>query len=112
MPKVSVIIPTYKARETIAKTLHSIAAQSIAEDIEVIIADDADGESYEDIIGRFANLNIKFVEQLTNGGCGLARNFGMCYATTNFVCFIVLLHRNRRTLLEAHSCLSCVAKMA
>ena len=88
MPKVSVIIPTYKARETIAKTLHSIAAQSIAEDIEVIIADDADGESYEDIIGRFANLNIKFVERLTNGGCGLARNFGMCYATANHVCFI------------------------
>ena len=88
MPKVSVIIPTYKARETISKTLHSIAAQSIVDDIEVIIADDADGERYDDIISKFADLNIKFVEQAINGGCGAARNLGLRNATADYVCFI------------------------
>ena len=79
MPKVSVIIPCYKAKETIAKTLHSIAMQTISEEIEVIIVNDCDCLDYHSIIdtARFGDLDIKFVVREKNGGCGAARNTGI-----------------------------------
>lgn len=90
MPKVSVIIPCYKAKETIAKTLHSIAMQTIAEEIEVIIVNDCDGLDYHSIIdtARFGDLNIKYVVREKNGGCGAARNTGIKNATADYILFL------------------------
>lgn len=88
MPKLSVIIPCYKARETIAKTLYSIAMQSIAEEIEVLVINDFDGIDYSDILAKFDNLNIVYVQRDHNGGCGASRNSGVRNATADYVCFI------------------------
>ena len=88
MPKLSVIIPCFKARETIAKTLHSIAMQSIAGNIEIIVVNDADEINYSDILCKFNDLNIVYVQRDHNGGCGAARNTGIRNATADFVCFI------------------------
>ena len=87
MPKISVVIPCYNARNTISKTLHSIAMQSIAEDVEIIIANDADGLPYHDIISKFPELNIKFVVNEVNKGCGGARNLGIVNASADLVVF-------------------------
>lgn len=87
MPKLSVIIPCYKARETISKTLHSIAMQSIAEDLEILVINDADNLDYSDILRKFDDLNIVYVQREKNGGCGQARNTGVRHATADFLCF-------------------------
>lgn len=87
MPKVSVIIPTYKARETIAKTLHSIAAQSIVDDIEIVIINDHDGLDYSDILGKFSDLDIKYIVHSENQGCGGARNTGIREAKNSYIVF-------------------------
>lgn len=90
MNKLSVIIPCYKARETIAKTLHSIAMQTISDNVEVIIVNDCDGLNYNYTIdtASFGDLHIKYVVRDKNGGCGAARNTGIREATTPYVCFI------------------------
>ena len=88
MSKVTVVIPTYKVRDTIAKTLHSIAMQTFADEIEVIIANDCDGLDYSDIIGKFPELNIRFVVNDVNRGCGGARKLGIRNATTDYVMFV------------------------
>lgn len=88
MLKVTVIIPTYKVRDTISKTLHSIAMQSISDEIEVVIANDCDNLDYSDIIDKFPELNIKFVVNDVNRGCGGARNLGIRNASTDYVMFV------------------------
>jgi len=88
MPKLSVIIPCFKARETIAKTLHSIAMQSIAGDIEILVVNDADDINYSDILRKFNDLNIVYVQRDHNGGGGAARNSGIRYATADYITFI------------------------
>ena len=87
MPKLSVIIPCYKARDTIAKTLHSIAMQSIAADVEVLVVNDVDNLDYSDILSKFDDLNIVYVQRDHNGGCGASRNTGIRNATADYICF-------------------------
>ena len=88
MNKLSVIIPLYHGVSTIAKTLHSIAAQSIAYEAEVIVVNDADGLDYSGILGRFPDLHINYVTNPENRGCAGARNTGIREATTSYICFI------------------------
>ena len=87
MYKMSVIIPCYNARDTIAKTLHSIAMQSIVDEIEVVIVNGADDVDYSDILSRFADLHIKYVTNSENRGCGGARNTGVREASADFILF-------------------------
>ena len=87
MYKMSVIIPCYNARATIAKTLHSIAMQSIADEIETVIVNDADGIGYTGILSRFPDLHIKYVTNSQNLGCGGARNTGVREASADYVLF-------------------------
>lgn len=88
MYKMSVIIPCYNARETLGATLHSIAMQSIANKIEVIVVNDADGVNYADILSRFTDLHIKYVVRDINGGAAAARNTGIRNAKTDYLVFI------------------------
>lgn len=87
MNKIGVIIPTYRALETIEKTLHSIAMQSISKEITIYIVNDCDGLDYSDIIAKF-NLNIKYVQNEINKGCGGARNTGIKTAIEDYIVFI------------------------
>ena len=87
MYKLSVVIPCYKATATLAKTLHSIAMQSIADDVEVLVVNDADGLDYTGILCKF-DLHLRFIRRKENGGCGAARNTGILESTAPYVTFI------------------------
>lgn len=78
MKKIDVIIPAYKAQNTITKTVASIAIQSISDKISVTIVNDADGIGYEKVINQFKDcLDIKEVTLEVNGGPGVARQKGI-----------------------------------
>jgi glycosyltransferase involved in cell wall biosynthesis len=86
--EIDVIIPAYKAHKTIARTLASIAAQTIASKVVVTIVNDADEKGYEQYKGLFGNLEINVVDLKTNGGPGVARQVGMNATKCPFVTFI------------------------
>lgn len=75
---VDLIIPTWKARNTLPAALDSLVAQTKKLFI-VTIVQDADGEDYSDIIEEYhrRGLKIRLIQMEQNGGPGLARQRGM-----------------------------------
>lgn len=75
---IDVIIPAYKAQETIERTLCSIVMQSIVGKLSVIIVNDCDGIGYEKFVKQFENyVDIKEIKLEVNGGPGVARQAGI-----------------------------------
>lgn len=88
---IDVIIPCYNVSEEIlARCLASIACQINAKDLKVTIVDDASTEeNYEAIADRFSNqLDIQVLRYETNGGPGVARQYGLDHTTNGYVTFI------------------------
>ena len=79
---VNLIIPTYKARDTLPAALDSLVAQTKKLFI-ITIVQDADDEDYTDIINEYRSrgLQIKLLQMPENGGPGLARQYGMDHDT-------------------------------
>ena len=76
--KIDVIIPAYKAQNTIDKTVASIAIQNIADEVTVTIVNDCDGGSYKKTVDRFKDiLDIREIKMEKNGGPGVARQYGI-----------------------------------
>lgn len=75
---VDLIIPTYKARETLPRALDSLVAQTKKLFI-VTIVQDCDGEDYSDILDEYRRrgLKIRLLQMDQNRGPGLARQYGM-----------------------------------
>ena len=74
---VNIIIPTYRARDTLPSTLDSLVSQT-KKLFLVTIVQDGDGEDYSDIIAEYKRRGLKiFLFQKENGGPGMARQYGM-----------------------------------
>ena len=89
--KIDVVIPAYNVPDKIlARCLASIACQDIAEDILVTIVDDASEEqNYEAVANNFKTmLDIKILRYETNGGPGVARQYGMDHCENGYITFI------------------------
>jgi glycosyltransferase involved in cell wall biosynthesis len=86
--EITVVIPAYKAEKTIKKTLESIAGQTIADKLEVVVACDNPSDDYSKITSQFPELDIKQIKCTKNVGPGLARQHGLDAATTHWVTFI------------------------
>jgi len=86
--EITVVIPAYKAEKTIKKTLESIAGQTIADKLEVIVACDNPSDDYLPITKHFPELEVKQLKCTKNAGPGLARQHGLDAATTHWVTFI------------------------
>ena len=86
---VDIIIPAYKAHNTIFQVLSSIAMQSMAQDIQVTVVNDCCPEgSYQSIINRFKGfLDIKEFKLSKNGGPGTARRMGMMSTNAPYIMF-------------------------
>jgi glycosyltransferase involved in cell wall biosynthesis len=87
---IDVIIPAYNAHTTLDKCLLSIANQTIADKVQVIVVDDkSPNGGYKDIIAKYSHLlKIKEVTMETNGGPGTARRVGVDNSNNPYMTFI------------------------
>ncbi|MBP5684736.1 MAG: glycosyltransferase family 2 protein [Bacilli bacterium] len=88
MVKVSVIVPVYNVEQYIEKCIHSLVNQTLY-GVEVIIVNDGSPDHSDNIIKEYERLykNIKYVVK-ENGGLSDARNYGLEYATGEYITFV------------------------
>ena len=89
--KIDVIIPAYNVPDNILfRCLSSIACQDIVSDLEVTIVDDASTEqNYEKVAKNFESiLKINILRYETNGGPGVARQYGIDHTSNGYLTFI------------------------
>ena len=88
MEKVSIIMPAYKAKKTIEKTIQSVEKQTYS-NIELIIVENGPKDSVEEIINKFKenNLEIKYF-YCEKPNVSNARNIGIKNATGKYIAFI------------------------
>ena len=89
--KLSYIIPTYNAIDTVEKTLDSIYATSLVEqDFEVIVVDDCSKDETCALIEQYAqkHSNLHLLRQPQNHRQGAARNRGLEVAKGDYITYI------------------------
>ncbi len=88
MPKISVIVPVYKAEKFIVECVDSILKQSFS-DIELILVNDGSPDNSGAICDEYAlkDNRIKVFHQ-ENGGVCSARNKGLDNATGKYIFFV------------------------
>lgn len=89
--KIDVIIPAYNVPDSIIfRCLASIACQDIVSDLEVTIVDDAStNQNYSQVAKNFESImKINILHYETNGGPGVARQYGLERTSNGYVTFI------------------------
>lgn len=89
MPKVSVIVPIYNVEKYLEKCINSLLSQTL-EDIQIILVNDGSKDNSGNIAREYEKNNknrIIYVEK-ENGGLSDARNYGLKYATGDFIAFL------------------------
>ena len=86
MPIVSVIIPTYNAKELLAEAIGSVLSQTLA-DLEVVVIDDGSTDGTDEAVNAIDDPRIRFFHK-DNGGVSSARNAGLDKATGQFIAFL------------------------
>ena len=78
MPKVSVLIPLYKANNFIAETLDSVLNQKFT-DFEIIVVDDCGNDGSLEIVESYRQKDrrIKVLNNDANHGIAYTRNRGL-----------------------------------
>ena len=89
--KIDVIIPAYNVPDNILfRCLASIACQENIEDIDVTIVDDASTtQNYKKVASNFESImKINILRYETNGGPGVARQYGINNTSNGYITFI------------------------
>lgn len=89
--KIDVIIPAYNVPDNILfRCLASIACQDIVDDLEVTIVDDASTkQNYTNVAKNFDSImKINILRYETNGGPGVARQYGLDHTSNGYMTFI------------------------
>ena len=89
MPKVSVIVPIYNVEKYLEKCINSLLSQTL-EDIQIILVNDGSKDNSGNIAKEYEKNNKDRVIYLEkeNGGLSDARNYGLKYATGDFIAFL------------------------
>lgn len=88
MPKISIIIPVYKAENSLIRCLDSIVAQTYL-DWECLLIDDGSPDNSAKICDEYSNHDSRFrVFHKENGGPSSARNYGLDHAKGDYLAFI------------------------
>lgn len=89
--KIDIIIPAYNVKDDLLFTcLSSIATQTLRDISKVTIVDDASTiQNYQSVADKFKNiLDIQILRYETNGGPGVARQYGLDHTENEFITFI------------------------
>ena len=86
--KFSIIMPVYNVEKYVEKAIRSVMNQTY-KNFELIVVNDGTKDNSMDIIKKLQkeDKRIKIFNK-ENGGLSSARNFGLKYATGEYVCFI------------------------
>lgn len=88
MPKVSVIVPAYKAEKYLHRCIDSILAQTFA-DWELLLIDDGSPDRCGEICDEYAERDSRIrVFHKENGGVSSARNLGLDNVRGEYVTFV------------------------
>lgn len=89
MKKVSIIIPVYNTEKYLKKCLNSVVKQTY-KNIEIIIVNDGSPDNSQRIIDEFKQKYPKLIKSFIkkNGGLSDARNYGLKYATGDYIAFL------------------------
>ncbi|MCF8708613.1 glycosyltransferase family 2 protein [Rhizorhapis sp. SPR117] len=88
MELVSVVIPAYKATETIGETLQSVQTQTHAP-LDIIVVDDGSPDDTQAMILSFAASDPRIsLMQQANAGVAAARNRGWKVAASDLIAFV------------------------
>ena len=89
MAKVSVIVPVYNVEKYIKRCLDSLVNQTL-DDIEIIVVNDGSPDNSQKIIDKYVKKYPSKVKSYVkeNGGQGSARNFGIKYATGEYIGYV------------------------
>lgn len=88
--RIDIIIPVYKAHDTILRALSSVISQTILVDIDVTIVNDCcpegDYKQYIDMFSTF--MSIKEIILPKNCGASIARQYGIDHTNNEFIVFL------------------------
>lgn len=95
MPKVSVVVATYRREQSLKDALESLAGQTY-NDFEIVIVDDNGEKEWnlkvENIVEMFrqshADISVELVVNSINQGSAIARNIGIDASSGEFVTFL------------------------
>lgn len=86
--KVSFIIPVYNVERYIHQCVDSILSQTYR-DIEIILVDDGSPDKCPQICDEYAGIDSRVIAlHKKNGGLSDARNYGLDYATGDYIAFV------------------------
>jgi len=93
-PKVSVIVATYRRKESLEKALLSLVNQSY-DNLEIILVDDNADDVWNSDVKRIVekikiedNIDIIYIQNSNNNGSAVTRNIGIKYATGDYITFL------------------------
>ena len=88
MNELEIIIPAYNAHETILETLNSIVIQKNLPKYHISLVNDC-GNDYKQIVDKYKkSINIDEIKTPSNGGPGLARQYGIDNSKSKYIVFI------------------------
>ena len=87
-PALSIIIPFYDEAAFLKQAVQSVVGQGLSEVEIIVVNDNPDRFSPDDIRQLVAPLNVAIVSPDVNGGLSLARNLGLAQAKGELVGFL------------------------
>jgi glycosyltransferase involved in cell wall biosynthesis len=87
MPKVTVIIPTYRRPAFLHKAILSVINQTY-QDFEIIVVDDASNDGTEGVVNAIKDKRLRYICHSGNKGGSEARNTGIENGRGAFIAFL------------------------
>ena len=87
--KVSIVIPVYKAADTITRCVESLERNTY-ENLQIILIEDCSGDQTINVCKKLASMydNVQCIENDENHGVSYTRNHGLDYADGNYLMFV------------------------
>jgi glycosyltransferase involved in cell wall biosynthesis len=83
----SIILTTYNRSQLLARAIRSVLQQTFAQ-FELIIVDDHSTDNTKQVLTKFTDNRITYIQQSHNQGISCARNTGIAQAKGTYICFL------------------------